>query len=142
MRSILSLAVCCLLLFGKAHAEPTTLSQTPIFNHINSINVELDDQVSNGCWTNLKEVREYAEEKLRGMRLNVVDFDGEYTLRIFAFGQRYQFCHAYVALQFVTEMYTRDKITARASILGSGGLVYSGVNLNTEILDQVQSVLK
>ena len=34
-------------------------------SNMKNVKVELNDEVSDACWTNLKEVREYAEEKLR-----------------------------------------------------------------------------
>ena len=39
------------------------------------INVELGDGAKGACWTNLKEVREYAEEKLRTFGLKVSDVE-------------------------------------------------------------------
>ena len=67
-----------------------------MFDYIDSVNVEIDDKITDGCWTNLKEVREYSEKKLRANRLKVVDFDAEYTLEIQGLGQRTLHCHAYV----------------------------------------------
>ena len=40
---------------------------------IKSAKIAIGDNVINGCWTNLKEVREYTEEKLRGIGLRVID---------------------------------------------------------------------
>ena len=37
--------------------------------------VLLQDNASGGCWTNLKETREYAEEKLRMKNIQIEDFD-------------------------------------------------------------------
>lgn len=37
------------------------------------VQVIMGDEVVNGCWTNLKEVREYSEEKLRSIGLEVLD---------------------------------------------------------------------
>ena len=33
--------------------------------HTGTVHVQLNDDAKNGCWTNLRETREYAEEKLR-----------------------------------------------------------------------------
>ena len=38
-------------------------------------NVFLQDSATGGCWTNLKETREYAEEKLRMKNIQIADFD-------------------------------------------------------------------
>ncbi|MDC1346096.1 hypothetical protein N8159_02620 [Planktomarina temperata] len=45
---------------------------------IKSVYVSLNDDVVGGCWTNLKEVREYAEEKLRIKGIKTTD-DATYT---------------------------------------------------------------
>jgi len=37
--------------------------------------VFLQDNASGGCWTNLKETREYAEEKLRMKNVQIGDFE-------------------------------------------------------------------
>ena len=37
------------------------------------VNVELADNATGACWTNLKETREYAEEKLRTFGITVSD---------------------------------------------------------------------
>ena len=60
-----------LFLFGNnanawysSGADPTS---------VGPIEVELEDGAKDACWTNLKETREYAEEKLRGRGIKVTD---------------------------------------------------------------------
>ena len=36
-----------------------------------SVSVELNDEATNACWTNLREAREYAEEKLRMKKVKI-----------------------------------------------------------------------
>lgn len=60
---------------------------------IKNVKIVIQDQVKDGCWTNLKEVREYAEEKLRIIGLKVIDemnSDESYyvNLGIIGVGQR------------------------------------------------------
>lgn len=50
---------------------PSDLGLSP--DMIRSIDVRIADKATGACWTNLKEVREYAEEKLRSKNYNVVD---------------------------------------------------------------------
>ncbi len=50
--------------------SPSSLGLSP--NAIRSIQVRVADNASGACWTNLKEVREHAEEKLRIKGYNVV----------------------------------------------------------------------
>lgn len=50
---------------------PSDLGLSP--DAIRSIQVRLADNATEACWTNLQEVREYAEEKLRIANYNVVN---------------------------------------------------------------------
>jgi len=53
------------------HDESLTLDDLKSLD----INVELGDGATGACWTNLKEAREYAEEKLRTAGLKVSDVE-------------------------------------------------------------------
>ena len=58
------------------------------------VRVELGDNATGACWTNLKEVREYAEEKLRtfGVKVSQVEYtvaeENIYWLKINVYAQR------------------------------------------------------
>ena len=58
------------------------------------VNVELTDHATGACWTNLKETREYAEEKLRTFGITVSDTEymstkmGHYWLTIWVSARR------------------------------------------------------
>jgi hypothetical protein len=64
-------------------------SQLDEFSSYQEVHLHLSDNVSGGCWTNLKEVREYAEEKIKmsGMNLNA-DGTHQFTFAISAVGSR------------------------------------------------------
>jgi hypothetical protein len=55
---------------------------------ISTVNVDINDSANGACWTNLKEAREYAEEKFRIKGVNLRDSgppysgDGSYDLEI------------------------------------------------------------
>ena len=55
-----------------------------------SVQVMLFDDAKDGCWTNLRETREYAEEKLRSKGANIVpefiygDHDYQFTVGVVA----------------------------------------------------------
>ncbi|WP_288939235.1 hypothetical protein [uncultured Roseovarius sp.] len=51
--------------------NPKDLGLAP--DAIRSIHVRIADSASGACWTNLKEVRDYAEEKLRAKNYNLID---------------------------------------------------------------------
>ena len=111
-----------------------------MFDYIDSVNVEIDDKITDGCWTNLKEVREYSEEKLRSNRLKVVDFDGEYTLEIQGLGQRTFHCHAYVSIKIRSTGNNADGIASDALILLTRqSFIYSETKLNNEIIGFMQA---
>ena len=55
-------------------AFPCLADPSPDFklSSTTSVNVKLNDDAKDGCWTNLRETREYAEEKLRSKGANIV----------------------------------------------------------------------
>ena len=133
MKLIKALTLSSLLFTHQANAE-NSLSAW-IFDYVDSINVEIDDQITDGCWTNLKEVREYSEKKLRANRLKVVDFDAEYTLEIQGLGQKTLHCHAYVSIKIRSTGNNADGIASDALILLTRqSFIYSETKLNTKII--------
>jgi hypothetical protein len=84
---------------SQAHAESGYFhDQRLTANDLRSlkpVNVILEDNAKGACWTNLKEVREYAEEKLRIKGIAVADkielkpaSDGYYNLALEVNGSR------------------------------------------------------
>jgi hypothetical protein len=138
MKLIKALTLSSLLFTHQANAE-NSLSAW-IFDYVDSINVEIDDQITDGCWTNLKEVREYSEKKLRANRLKVVDFDAEYTLEIQGLGQKTLHCHAYVSIKIRSTGNNADGIASNALILLTRqSFIYSETKLNSKIIGFVQA---
>jgi hypothetical protein len=138
MKLIKALTLSSLLFTHQANAE-NSLSAW-IFDYVDSINVEIDDQITDGCWTNLKEVREYSEKKLRVNRLKVVDFDAEYTLEIQGLGQKTLHCHAYVSIKIRSTGNNADGIASNALILLTRqSFIYSETKLNSKIIGFVQA---
>ena len=137
-RLIKAFTLISLIFTHKANAE-NSLSAW-MFDYIDSVNVEIDDKITDGCWTNLKEVREYSEEKLRSSRLKVVDFDGEYTLEIQGLGQRTLHCHAYVSIKIRSTGNNADGIASDALILLTRqSFIYSETKLNNKIIGFMQA---
>ena len=58
---------------------------------ITSISIVLEDEAKDGCWTNLRETREYVEEKLRSKGANLVpnynagDHDYRFNVSVLAY---------------------------------------------------------
>ena len=137
MRLIKALPLITLLFTHQANAE-NSLSAW-MLDYIDSINVEIDDKITDGCWTNLNEVREYAEDKLRLNRLKVDNFDGEYTLEIQGLGQRTLRCNAYVSIKIKSTGNNADGIASDALILLTRqSFIYSESKLNSKIIGFVQ----
>jgi len=75
---------------------PTIVSGIPFntklsdFNDYKEVKLILQDNVNGGCWTNLKEVREYSEEKIKnsGMTLNTSGTHF-YQLVVYVSGRRF-----------------------------------------------------
>lgn len=86
----LTLALLAFLMPNVVLAVPHN-SQLDEFSDYQEVRLLLHDEVKDGCWTNLKEVREYAEEKIKmsGMTLNA-DGNYQYTFVISAGGRRDQ----------------------------------------------------
>ena len=138
MKLIKALTLSSLLFIHQVNAE-NSLSAW-MFDYVDSINVEIDDKITDGCWTNLKEVREYSEEKLRANRLKVVDFDAEYTLEIQGLGQKTLNCHAYVSIKIRSTGNNADGIASNALILLTRqSFIYSETKLNSKIIGFVQA---
>ena len=85
-------AVVALILLIGSSATAKVYDDKFDLKNVASIGVELVDNADGACWTNLKEAREYAEEKLR-MRGAKIDNDGvptanNYSFAINVLGQR------------------------------------------------------
>lgn len=66
----------------RSHAEGVSPE------NVGRIEVQLRDQTSGACWTNLREAREYAEERLASAGFEIVEDDNDYQFRIIVFAFR------------------------------------------------------
>jgi len=112
------------------------------------VDVILDDEATNACWTNLKESREYAEEKLRGLGATLYDDEDKY------FGQYYAMvinvqskrldigvCFGAIAISLETGTQLND--TFHRGVLKSMVSSFTGTqNANNMVIDQIQSFLQ
>jgi hypothetical protein len=67
MRQLMIVIVASFLMTSNVQAVHKSLSG------VKTVKIELQDQAKGACWTNLKEVREYAEEKFRIEGIKVVE---------------------------------------------------------------------
>tara|TARA_R110000787_G_scaffold7939_2_gene26754 strand:- start:7 stop:450 length:444 start_codon:yes stop_codon:yes gene_type:complete len=78
-----SLALTVAVLLTTSSAANAWYSTGANPTSIGTINVVLEDGAKDACWTNLREVREYAEEKLKIKGYNAVAEKGDgYTFEI------------------------------------------------------------
>jgi len=68
---------------GTANAQFVSNDVSP--RSIGPITIAISDDATSACWTNLREVREYTEEKLRMSRYSVVQNAGDYSHQGFYF---------------------------------------------------------
>ena len=68
---------------GTANAQFVSNDVSP--RSIGPITIDLSDDATGACWTNLREVREYTEEKLRMSRYSVVQNAGDQSHQGFYF---------------------------------------------------------
>ena len=61
------------VLAWSSQAEATVFDPSFKLSQITDVDIKLMDGAKGACWTNLKEVREYAEEKLRMKGVKVVE---------------------------------------------------------------------
>ena len=114
---------------------------------IKQIEVILEDNATNACWTNLKESREYAEEKLRGLGATLYDneekyFGHYYVLTIHVQSKRLDIglCFGAVSISLKTGTEINDvfHFAVQKSVMSS----FTGTqNANTIVIDQIQSFL-
>ena len=109
------------------------------WDKISSIYVQIDDNAEGNCWTNLKESREYAEEKLRAKGISVKqNMPVEYLLniKVNAMRDKLGWCIGVLHLRLTT-LGTGDDIFGHL-IMGEDG--YMGQierNFNSTMIDLI-----
>ena len=109
--------------------------------------VHMVDGATGGCWTNLKDVREYSEEKLR-MRGAIVksSWDNDsFTFFIDVVATRWSelainVCVGHVGI-YIMDMKYLDAQKRRANLSRTGALFLRNENLNNDIFDSVKGAL-
>ena len=124
------------LAFGASATELKNIKAT----------VQLQDKATNGCWTNLKETREYAERNLRMKGIQTGDFDvpdffsNEFWLWIEVNASRTAagHCTGYMSAELLSFFSSNDHFytVSRHSLLTRAFIPKS--NMNNHILDHVK----
>ena len=115
-----------------------------------SVSVALADDAKDGCWTNLRETREYAEEKLRLKGANIVpqpgmgEHDYELQVSVNAFRTR-SGCVASIELELRSMTAFKNlkgEFIAHFAVVGRSYKLYSGYDkMNNDVLNQVKEFI-
>ncbi|MDB4213962.1 hypothetical protein N9741_03775 [Octadecabacter sp.] len=129
---------------GTASAQFVSDGVSP--QSIGPITIDLEDGVTGACWTNLREVREYTEEKLRMSRYSVVQNAGDSSHQGFYFhiavvGVRNNgMCDAVVTVELKDYMTNASGfgwfVMARHAVVPS-----NHSNLNNFVINAVQALI-
>ena len=117
--------------------------------NVSKIHVEISDGASEGCWTNISEVKRYTEDKLEleGFNIRRDKFDGyedrnHYVVGVVVNAERNGgLCFGSIKLD-ITKALRTHKIIGMFS-LGESGANFSGQeNINRGVLNQVDQFMK
>ena len=118
-------------------------SQLNEFDEFKEVRFVLMDTVSGSCWTNLKEVREYTEEKIKmsGMTLND-DGTHQYSFVISSIGGRTNgLCGGQITVGLYTTIPLFDDLKGLLTIKELG-LTINDRTFNSRIIDLVGEFFK
>lgn len=127
--------------------RPSNLGLSP--SAIRSIQVRIADNARGACWTNLREVREYAEEKLRIKGYKVVDElefaatpDFWFWVGVGAMRDRGDTCDGSISIS-VQSIVTVGRFTGRLVLQPEVAKTISSAskNLNRRVLEAVEEMV-
>ena len=118
-------------------------------DNVSQLHIEISDGASEGCWTNLSEVKRYTEDKLEleGFNIQRDKFDGyedrnHYIVTVLVNAERNGgLCFGSISLD-ITKALRTHKIIGMFS-LGESGANFSGQeNINRSVLSHVDQFIK
>ena len=107
------------------------------------VNVLLQDNAKDACWTNLTESREYAEEKLRSAGATVVLSPSvpNYFLRLNVMSRRNKalpLCYGSIRVELLTPTMVNGR-NHEALAIYSYAIFMGRQNVNTDVIERIQS---
>lgn len=129
----------------------TSVSKAEIsYNKLAMIEVAIEDQAKDGCWTNIGEVRSYIEGSFRNKKVPVGEvlsnpYEKKYTFMVTTFGGRIRngVCIGNVEIDLWAGMLIGDIFHAATAFQRQSLLVSNpNKNLNNQILDVVGEALR
>ena len=151
MRYVALILMLILPNFGAAMSKPEWANWT--YSDLPPIQVELLDDATGGCWTNIGEVKTYAEDKLRLAGASVLDSTGNnyspvangkaalFALTVKAERHEYGFCWGAIDIKLV-------KFIKDGNINGTFSYAYTrftnmrAKNFNNDVLDIVGEIVE
>lgn len=104
---------------------------------IGTISISLNDEAGDACWTNLREVREYAEEKLTSKGYNLIPENGNYDFIISLVAYRQgSMCVGSYGIQIISNS-MKDNVFGFHEIGDLGG-VATQTDFNRKMIEAVQ----
>ena len=143
------LVLFCALMAWSAKADAQMMDPRFRFSEVAGVMVELNDQATRACWTNLKEVREYAEEKIRIKGAKVLNIEWankkDYLLSIRVLADRFNkdgssFCVGLININLHTYSFVND-FAHEASIASRRFTVQHPNNFNRYTIEAVSDLI-
>ena len=139
MRTILIALLMALATQAQSDKSRTTLFDKSFTAKGENFYINLSDNAINACWTNLKESREYIEEKLRSKGATVVEKgdDTTYSLNLSVLGLRNgQLCSGYIQVDIVDLQYYAN---GRWAVVQAYGYLITNVSkMNDTVIETIQ----
>lgn len=117
------------------------------------ISVRIGDDARNGCWTNLREVKTYAEDKLALRGFTVVEHDettrpstpdnAVLNVGVLSSRSRDGGCFGVISIDLMATLNWKDYLSLKGSIgAGSNRIFAKAKNSNVLVLEDVDSFIK
>jgi hypothetical protein len=136
------LAITAAVLFTTTNAANAWYSSGANSSKVDSFTVILSDDAENACWTNLRQAREYAEEKLEIEGYNVLAEGGEYNFEIRVLSERNNSggCYGYVMVNIWANNY-RNGVFGGHEIGVASSVYVNHDNLNIAVIEVISTMV-
>lgn len=117
------------------------------------VSVRISDDARNGCWTNLREVKTYSEDKLALRGFNVVEHDDTTRLltpdqavmnvRVISSRSRNGSCFGVITVDLMSTLTWKNYLSLKGSIGAGSDRIFTGAdNANVLILETAEHFIK
>ncbi len=142
MNNIAKICLVTLFMMFPASSKSQVVSDGFGPDRASSISVDLIDEATEACWTNLRESREYAEEKLRQKGFNVVRDSGYWEFRIEVTALRVKSGSCVGTARVKIERYGYvDNLFSIITVAFTGSIAANPHNFNQIAIETTQSLI-